>query len=364
MNGPADPALRADPEPRADPERRRAARAATALGGLLAVGAVTPGALRLAGAHGPAQLVSLRGLVGAGTGMLGLVGALTVRGLARTRAVSPEPESPHTAARGSAARAVAGLSAVSVLATAAQAGILLARGLRTDPLPTPDPTGATLTVVVANTLHGSALPGPLVDLLAGVGAEVIALPESDAVAAGPVVAGLRARGLAVQAFTSPVTGVVASTTLLVADRLGPHRLVRTGHGGPGTVAVVPVEGTGPLLAAVHPYPPRTRVTTAGWRVRARAAVEVGRSVPDAIVAGDFNATLDHPVLRRLAPLADAGRTRRAAGLGTWPQRVPRLLGAPIDHVLATAARWQVRSYSLAVLPGSDHRAVVVRLASR
>ena len=57
-----------------------------------------------------------------------------------------------------------------------------------------------------------------------------------------------------------------------------------------------------------------------------------------ILAGDFNATLDH-----MAGLGvDGGDARRAAttprarpatrAVGTWPTALPALLGAPIDHV--------------------------------
>lgn len=44
--------------------------------------------------------------------------------------------------------------------------------------------------------------------------------------------------------------------------------------------------------------------------------------------------------------------------------VPALLGGALDHVVVTAAQWRVLSYSEAPLPGSDHRAVLVRLQRR
>ena len=60
-----------------------------------------------------------------------------------------------------------------------------------------------------------------------------------------------------------------------------------------------------------------------------------------IMAGDFNATIDH-----MAELGvdggTLGRCRDGAvatgngGVGTWPTQIPALAGAPIDHVMASS----------------------------
>jgi endonuclease/exonuclease/phosphatase (EEP) superfamily protein YafD len=80
-----------------------------------------------------------------------------------------------------------------------------------------------------------------------------------------------------------------------------------------------------------------------------------------IVAGDFNATLDHAVFRHaITGCADAGERTGQGLVGTWPNRFPRRLGPQIDHVLITGG---ITAETLSVhdVPGSDHRAVLTRL---
>lgn len=119
----------------------------------------------------------------------------------------------------------------------------------------------------------------------------------------------------------------------------------------------------PVLVAVHTAPPLPEMMDQwrgglGW-----AAQQCG---PDAVMAGDFNSTLDHwaddGAERRgqLGACEDSAAAVGSGSVGTWPTGVPRLLGAPIDHVL-TGANWETTSF--AVLPderaaNSDHRPIV------
>jgi endonuclease/exonuclease/phosphatase (EEP) superfamily protein YafD len=81
-----------------------------------------------------------------------------------------------------------------------------------------------------------------------------------------------------------------------------------------------------------------------------------------VLAGDFNATLDHAALRAVLRRgwADAAQVTGRGLVWTWrPLRLPwpRLT---IDHVLIDP-RISVAGVQLARLPGSDHRALVVDL---
>jgi len=76
-----------------------------------------------------------------------------------------------------------------------------------------------------------------------------------------------------------------------------------------------------------------------------------------ILAGDFNATLDHAQFRRLLRLGHVDAASRAGNglVATWgplPYGRPALLA--IDHVLVDP-RCRVRATSVHRLPGSDHR---------
>ena len=81
-----------------------------------------------------------------------------------------------------------------------------------------------------------------------------------------------------------------------------------------------------------------------------------------ILAGDFNATLDHAELRRLI---DTGYEDAAATVGdglrpTWPQGRRFPPPVTIDHVLADE-RCGVRKVTVHTIPGTDHRAVFAEL---
>ena len=116
------------------------------------------------------------------------------------------------------------------------------------------------------------------------------------------------------------------------------------------------------IAAVHPPPPLRRCDHAAWRGDLRALPPATPDGPLRILAGDFNATLDHAELRRLL---DTGYEDAAAEVGaglkaTWPhgRRFPPPV--TIDHVLADS-RIGVRAFSVHAITGTDHRAVLAEL---
>jgi endonuclease/exonuclease/phosphatase (EEP) superfamily protein YafD len=80
-----------------------------------------------------------------------------------------------------------------------------------------------------------------------------------------------------------------------------------------------------------------------------------------LLIGDFNATLDHAVLRRLLATGyrDAGDVAGAGLAASWPydKLFPRVT---IDHVLADR-RIGVRGYAVKPVPRSDHRSVFAEL---
>jgi endonuclease/exonuclease/phosphatase (EEP) superfamily protein YafD len=125
---------------------------------------------------------------------------------------------------------------------------------------------------------------------------------------------------------------------------------------------VAVEGAPPVeVAAVHPPPPIRR-TMRFWRDDLRAMPPATPEGSLRILAGDFNATLDHAELRRLLDTgyADAADEVGAGLKGTWPRgrRFPPPVA--IDHVLADT-RIGVRRFEVHAITGTDHRAVLADL---
>ena len=81
-----------------------------------------------------------------------------------------------------------------------------------------------------------------------------------------------------------------------------------------------------------------------------------------MVAGDFNATLDHSALRAgTAGCVDAAEQRGAGLIPTWgPSPTTRRFGPQIDHVFATEGI-TAETFEVHDVAGSDHRAVLTTL---
>ncbi|WP_051866152.1 endonuclease/exonuclease/phosphatase family protein [Streptosporangium roseum] len=132
-----------------------------------------------------------------------------------------------------------------------------------------------------------------------------------------------------------------------------------GHNMPAATITLP--GVKPVeIVDVHPYAPMEEHIRE-WTTALEAFPP---AVPDRIriLAGDFNASLDHAAMRRFLSRGYADSADRA-GLGltpTWPanKRIPPLI--TIDHVVVDQ-RVQVNEVSVHTVPGTDHRAVFADL---
>jgi endonuclease/exonuclease/phosphatase (EEP) superfamily protein YafD len=124
--------------------------------------------------------------------------------------------------------------------------------------------------------------------------------------------------------------------------------------------------TGELtVIAVHPAAPGPR-EHARWDADTALLYEVlSQQTGPVLVAGDFNTTRDHRVFRNLEALgyADAADQAGAGLQPTYPQgRAPFPIVA-IDHVLTRDTGLRAVSVETVVLPGADHRALVVSYAA-
>lgn len=299
-----------------------------------------------------AQLVSLRGAaasVGLGVVVLLVVLALVAR---------------------PARRFAASLAVIVLAFSLINLAVLSTRGFGETTFAAP--ADGDVTVLAWNTLGD--LPGAdtIARLAVDAGAEVVVLPETSR-AAGEAVAALMAdAGLPMVAFTASYDEVskARSTTLLISTSLGEYTVdltARTTTVLPSLVAT-PTDGAGPTIVAVHTVAPIPGEMQR-WRTDL-AWVQGACSGGNVIMAGDFNATLDHFAGLGTAPRAvvgeclDAAATTDNAAVGTWPAAIPALLGAPIDHVMSTAD-W--RATGMRVIEtqddsGSDHRPIVAQLS--
>ncbi|GLW65426.1 endonuclease [Actinomadura rubrobrunea] len=244
----------------------------------------------------------------------------------------------------------------------------------------PSARGPVVRVLTANLLFGRADPGRIVDLVRRNGTDVLSLQE--------LTPGARDRLER------------AGLTRLLPYKVDEARVSARGaaiYSRHPLLALPPLEGMSTampeaeialpggrriVVTAVHPVPPLSSDWYRRWRhdlaelPAARAPLPGGDPAPTSsfhgpaashpvdetsepirILAGDFNATLDHAGLRRLLGrgYADAADRTGAGLVPTWGlgSRRPPLT---IDHVLVDE-RCAVREVAVYDLPGSDHRAV-------
>jgi endonuclease/exonuclease/phosphatase (EEP) superfamily protein YafD len=248
--------------------------------------------------------------------------------------------------------------------TAGLAGTVLTAAIASRALPRRQPpaSGPALRLLTANLQLGRAAAAPLVELARRTGADVLFVQElTDEAAARLQRAGLSA--LLPHRITQAVAdgagggGIYARHPLSDGLPVPPASLAQ-----PSARLDLP-SGQSVQLVCVHARPPKPWPGDAVARWRGELSILPPPGDTPVILAGDFNATLDHAQLRRLLRLGhhDAALQAGNALVSTWrpePAGCPALLA--IDHILIDP-RCAVRATSVHRLPGSDHRALYARL---
>ncbi|MCU1560613.1 endonuclease/exonuclease/phosphatase family protein [Mycetocola sp.] len=271
-------------------------------------------------------------------------------------------------------RAFAGTVVVLLLVfIGANAIIGVSRGLgnTTFAEPTPD----TVTVLTWNTLGDAPGAGAVANLAIESGADIISLPETTQATGIEIAESMRAEGRPMWVLTEWFDQIspARSTTVLISPELGDYVKVTSNEERDDntavlpTVIVEPVDGDGPTIVAAHAVAPITGQME-NWRNDLAWLADQCRT-DNVIMAGDFNATLDNMAglgstgEAALGNCIDAGKASGNGSVGTWPTGIPALIGAPIDHVMATPD-WQTTGMRVVTETdgtGSDHRPVLVQL---
>ncbi|WP_328461663.1 endonuclease/exonuclease/phosphatase family protein [Actinoplanes sp. NBC_00393] len=128
-------------------------------------------------------------------------------------------------------------------------------------------------------------------------------------------------------------------------------------------ATIQPPGAAPVyLESVHPLAPAHPTMFAGWSTDIREQLPADENSTPRILLGDFNATLDHKVLRELIATGyrDAADTVGKGLVPSWPSRGGSNGLVTIDHVLVDE-RIGVRDVEVHDVTESDHRAVFASL---
>jgi endonuclease/exonuclease/phosphatase (EEP) superfamily protein YafD len=250
-----------------------------------------------------------------------------------------------------------------VIAACGVAVVLLVAGGLVAPrtVATPVPAGGrTLTVAAFNTYSGGADVAEVAALIRDERPDLVSLVEAGTRFRSELAPLVEPLGYHLVTAVGEPDGDLGGVTAVVAGHLGdvrsstylatPFPRVELEGGGLGDIRFV----------AFHTLAPR-RGDVPQWRSDVGLVSRWCAGPRPAIIAGDFNATLDHSVFRSaMAGCGDAAAQRGHGLVPTWPTWLPGWLGPQIDHVLATdpivAETFEVREIS-----ESDHRAVLTRL---
>jgi endonuclease/exonuclease/phosphatase (EEP) superfamily protein YafD len=222
----------------------------------------------------------------------------------------------------------------------------------------PEATGARLRIMAANLYLGRADASAIVNLVRQQQVDVLTLPELTPVEVSALDnAGLREL-LPYRVFDDEAGGSGSGIAAKVPLRkviLMPDTTLNQ----PSVVVDLPgrddVE-----LTAVHIQPPLSDPSVRTWRDE---LARLPRTTNDRvrILAGDFNATLDHAAFRALLD-RDYADAAEATGKGlestwsSWPTGPP----LTIDHILVDSS-CAIGSYAVFDVPGSDHNAIVAEV---
>jgi endonuclease/exonuclease/phosphatase (EEP) superfamily protein YafD len=265
------------------------------------------------------------------------------------------------------------LALIAVIAVVANAAVLSLRGgMGTDALPAK--TETSIRVMTWNTAGPATPAGTIARIAVAMDADIVALPETTIETGERVAVAMRDLGHRMWAHHAedPSTQWDAgSTTLLISPDLGDYAVIESSLDGTSNTSTVPsavampVTGEGPIVVAAHAVAPRPSYMQ-HWRDDLQwLADQCGHG--NVIMAGDFNATIDHMGGMgvdggTLGHCHDAAAQTGNGAIGTWSAEMPSMLGSPIDHVMASDSWVATGSLVLRSLDGSgsDHRPLIVQ----
>lgn len=253
-----------------------------------------------------------------------------------------------------------GPAVVAALAALALVGVVAPRAL---PGTQPATRGPELRLLTANLLAGAGRAETLVDLVRAEEVDVLVLQEFTP-AAQAALDRLGLGTLLPHRQLQPEVGTTGSGLYarFPLTEVGVRR--NAGFGFAQAYGTLTAPGAPPLrVESAHPAAPYAPAVVPDWRTDLTAQPPATPDGRLSILAGDFNATGDHALLRDLVATGyvDAADAVGAGLRGTWgPYDGDPIPPVTIDHVLVDR-RIAVRAVRTYALPGSDHRPVLAVL---
>jgi endonuclease/exonuclease/phosphatase (EEP) superfamily protein YafD len=266
------------------------------------------------------------------------------------------------------------LALVAGVAAVANGVIVATRGTGTEALPAK--TETSIRVMTWNTAGTATTPESVAQIAVAMDADIVTLPETTIETGEQVAIAMRDMGHRMWAYHAEYGDQdgwdARSTTLLISPELGSYAVIDSSQDGTSNTSTVPsavampTDGRGPIVVAAHAVAPRPSFMQ-HWRDDLQWLADQC-ATSNVIMAGDFNATIDHMTGLgadggTLGLCHDAAVETGNGGVGTWSSEWPAVLGAPIDHVLASPDWVPTGSLVLRSMDGSgsDHRPLIVQL---
>jgi endonuclease/exonuclease/phosphatase (EEP) superfamily protein YafD len=235
------------------------------------------------------------------------------------------------------------------------------RGLQ--PVPLPETQSDTITVLEWNVLYDTTEAPVIVELIEEYEPDFVALPEGTIKLGEEVVEQLEAKGIHMELFPAD-SNRKDYTLVLVNKAYGDYRLEeQISETGIASIVVEPVDQNSgkPVFLGIHTMSPSTYERMKYWREDIDWVKEQCGKYPNAIFAGDFNQTVDHwgsvPV-----GCVDVAVATKQGSLGTWPSKIPQILGTPIDHILFSIPNAEAVGFKVIDVDApSDHRPIVGKI---
>lgn len=163
-------------------------------------------------------------------------------------------------------------------------------------------------------------------------------------------------------FTSPPTaGSIAPVTIIIKKAFATYELMDENSTMTmfGTVYLHSAIDGMPDIIGLHTSPPLPGMM-AYWNRDIGLIAELANAHKNAIILGDFNATMRHGSLSTIATHYDALETVSQFQRGTWPTKLPAFLRSSIDHILLPSS-CSVKNIETRKMDTSDHAAIFSEL---
>ena len=161
------------------------------------------------------------------------------------------------------------------------------------------------------------------------------------------------------ALTSPTPSATVDTNdsmLLISRELNPLEIDAAGLPF-ATAGMITDLG---YVYSIHTHAPIARsIRQSAWADSVREALSYCNG--NALIAGDFNATVNHRVMHS-TDCANSAEQLGMVSAGSWPSRLPSLLGARIDHQYTGIDGLQPVSGEVFKISGSDHNGLHITYA--